>query len=66
MVVLVTPLVKVVIFPTTLEEKFWMPPAMEAAKSAPGREGMLMLEGACPTWTGPLGILAAALPKPGS
>ena len=40
---MVTPLVNDVRSPTTLLEKFWIPPTMDAAKSAPGRVGIEML-----------------------
>jgi hypothetical protein len=39
LVTLVTPLVKEVTFPSTLEAKFWTPPTTEAANAEPGKLG---------------------------
>ncbi len=43
MVTVVTELVKFDKLPTTVDEKFWTPLAMDAAKSAPGKWGSAAL-----------------------
>ncbi len=59
----VTPEVKLVISPTTLEEKFWIPLATDAAKSAPGSEGSDTDPGADPTCEGIEGVDTEEAPR---